>query len=158
VLFNAFRTKGVGELIVMGGNGFVEQVLPLSIVRKLSNEEMNAYREPFPTFGSRYPTLAWPRQIPFDGAPEDVAVRVSAYAAWLPTSQIPKLMFYFEPGALTPKAQAETMAREWNNLDTKFLGPGIHFVQEDHGTEIGEAIVAWHAAKFASAPATPAKP
>ena len=159
VLFNGFRTKGVGELIVMGGNGFVERVLPLSIVRKLNEDEMNAYREPFPTFGSRYPTLAWPRQIPFDGSPEDVAARVRAYAEWLPTSSVPKLFFYFEPGALIPKAQAEAMVRDWKNLDSKFLGAGIHFVQEDHGPAIGEAIVAWRAAKFPDVPAgQPAAP
>ena len=157
-LFSAFRTKGLGELIVMGGNGFVEHVLPLSIVRKLTQEEMNAYREPFPSFGSRYPTLAWPRQIPFDGSPEDVAQRVRAYAAWLPTSSVPKLMFYVEPGALMTKGRAEAMARDWKNLDAKFLGAGIHFVQEDHGREIGAAIVAWHATKFPGAPTAIASP
>jgi haloalkane dehalogenase len=152
-LFTAFRTKGVGELLVMGGNGFVERVLPLSIVRKLSEEEMNAYREPFPSFGSRYPTLAWPRQIPFDGSPEDVAARVRPYGEWLPTSTIPKLMLYFEPGALITRARAEAIRRDWKNLEAKFLGAGIHFVQEDHGPEIGAAIVAWHASQFPNAPA-----
>jgi len=147
-MFTAFRTKGVGELVVMGGNGFVEGVLPYAVVRKLSGEEMNAYREPFPTFGSRYPTLVWPRQIPFDGSPEDVATRVGRYAAWLPTSSVPKLMLYFEPGALITKARAEAIAGGWTNLDAKFLGAGTHFVQEDHGPEIGAAIVAWHAATF----------
>ena len=88
-LFTAFRTKGVGELMVMGGNGFVERVLPLSIVRELSEDEMNAYREPFPSFGSRLPTLVWPRQIPFDGEPEEVAERVRPYADWLPIRLFP---------------------------------------------------------------------
>jgi len=148
-LFTAFRTKGIGELIVMGGNGFVENVLPLSIVRELSEDEMNAYREPFPTFGSRYPTLVWPRQIPFDGSPEDVAARIRPFVDWLPQSSIPKLMFYFEPGALVSKSDAEKIGRDWASTDTQFLGDGIHFVQEDHGKEIGAAIVAWHAATFA---------
>ena len=57
-------------------------------------------------------------------------------------------MLYFEPGALITKARAEAIAGEWTNLDAKFLGAGTHFVQEDHGPEIGAAIVAWHAATF----------
>ena len=147
-LFKLFRTQGVGELMVMGRNFFVENVLPLSIIRELTEEEMDAYREPFPTIGSRLPTLVWPRQIPFDGKPEEVANRVAPYSAWLASSSVPKLMFYFEPGALVSKTEAEAMASEWTNLDAQFLGAGIHFVQEDHGTEIGEKIVNWHAATF----------
>jgi haloalkane dehalogenase len=144
-LFTLFRTHGVGELMVMGRNFFVENVLPLSVVRELTDEEMEAYREPFPTFGSRLPTLVWPREIPFDGKPEDVAARVAQFSPWLSSSPVPKLMFYFEPGALIPKAQAEEMAANWNNLETQFLGEGIHFVQEDHGAEIGAAVVEWYA-------------
>jgi len=151
-LFTLFRMQGVGELIIMGGNFFVEKVLPLSVVRELTDEEMAAYREPFATFGSRLPTLVWPRQIPFDGQPEDVAARVAPFSAWLPSSAVPKLMFYFEPGALAPKARAEAMARSWTNFDAQFLGQGIHFVQEDQGPEIGAAIVDWHEATFPDAP------
>ncbi len=152
-LFKLFRTKGVGELMVMGGNFFVEKVIPLSVVREMTDEEMDAYREPFPTFGSRLPTLVWPRQIPFDGEPEDVAARIAPFAQWLPSSSIPKLMFYFEPGALIQKNQAEAMARDWTNMEAQFLGDGIHFVQEDHGAVIGEAIVDWREATFPDLPA-----
>ncbi len=147
-LFTAFRTPGVGELLIMGGNGFVEKVLPLSVVRELSEAEMDAYREPFPSFGSRLPTLVWPRQIPFDGSPKDVAERIRPFVDWLPTSSVPKLILYFEPGALIPKAAAEDIVQNWSNLDGKFLGEGIHFVQEDQGPAIGAAIVEWYGAQF----------
>jgi haloalkane dehalogenase len=154
-LFKLFRTQGIGELMVMGGNFFVEKVIPLSVVREMTDEEMDAYREPFPTFGSRLPTLVWPREIPFDGQPEDVAARIAPFAQWLPTSSTPKLMFYFEPGALVSKGQAEAMARDWTNMEAQFLGDGIHFVQEDHGSEIGAAIVEWSKTTFPD-PASPA--
>ena len=147
-LFTAFRTPGVGEFLIMGGNGFVEKVLPLSVVRELSEAEMDAYREPFPTFGSRLPTLVWPRQIPFDGSPEDVAARMRPFVDWLPTSSVPKLMFYFEPGALVTKEEAEKIGRDWTNTEAKFLGDGIHFVQEDNAPAIAAAIVGWHAEQF----------
>jgi haloalkane dehalogenase len=146
--FTAFRTKGVGEFLVMGLNGFIEKVLPLSIVRELSQEELDAYREPFPSFGSRYPVLVWPRQIPFDGSPEDVADRIRPFINWLPTSSVPKLLLYFEPGALIPRAAAEDIVQNWSNIEGKFLGDGIHFVQEDQGPAIGAAIVDWYGAQF----------
>jgi haloalkane dehalogenase len=146
--FTAFRTKGVGEFLVMGLNGFIEKVLPLSVVRELSEEELDAYREPFPSFGSRYPVLVWPRQIPFDGSPEDVAERIRPFVDWLPTSSVPKLLLYFEPGALIPRAAAEGIVQNWSNIDGKFLGDGIHFVQEDQGPAIGAAIVDWYGAQF----------
>ncbi len=142
-MFRAFRTPGVGELIVMGFNGFVERVLPFSVVRDLTDAEMAAYREPFPTFGSRLPTLVWPRQIPFDGEPGDVAKRVRAFANWLPTSNVPKLVFYFEPGALITEEAVQRMSASWSNLEVERLGAGLHFVQEDHPQEIGEGIVRW---------------
>ena len=41
-------------------NFFIETVLPKSILRQLSEEEMDAYREPFRTSESRLPTTARP--------------------------------------------------------------------------------------------------
>ena len=147
-MFTAMRTTGVGELFVMGLNGFIERVLPLSIVGEMSEEEMDAYREPFPSMASRYPVLVWPREIPFDGSPEATADRVRPYAEWLPTSSVPKLMLYFEPGALISQATAEGILQSWTNIDGEFLGSGIHFVQEDHGPEIGAAVVEWYQGQF----------
>ncbi len=142
-IFRGFRTPGIGELIVLGFNGFVERLLPFSVVRELTADEMAAYREPFPTFGSRLPTLVWPRQIPFDGSPEDVADRVEDFLSWLPSSSVPKLLLHFEPGALIPPAAAEEIVSTWTNIKGVQLGEGIHFVQEDHPEEIGREIVAW---------------
>ncbi len=144
LLFGAMRSHGSGEIMVLAGNFFVEQLIPRTVVRELKNSEMDAYREPFPSFGSRWPTLVWPREIPFDGEPDAVAERVSAYAQWLRKTSVPKLLLYFTPGTLIKKATAERISKEWTNLDAEFLGDGIHFVQEDKGPEIGVAIATWH--------------
>ena len=51
--------------MILQKNLFVELLLPLSVQRKLTDDEMEAYRKPFKGTGeSRRPTLAWPRQIP----------------------------------------------------------------------------------------------
>jgi haloalkane dehalogenase len=76
--FQKFRTPGIGEQMVLEDNVFVERVLPGSIVRKLSDAEIEAYRQPFPDVESRRPVLALPRQLPIAGEPTDV------YARWKP--------------------------------------------------------------------------
>jgi len=66
-IFQAFRSEA-GESIILERNMFVEKVLPASILRTLSDEEMDAYRAPFREPGEgRRPTLTWPREIPVDG-------------------------------------------------------------------------------------------
>ena len=65
-VFKLMRSE-VGEELVLDKNIFVEKILPSSIIRKLTNEEMDEYRKPFLKAGSdRLPTLSFPRQIPLD--------------------------------------------------------------------------------------------
>ena len=59
--------------MVLEKNLFVEMILPASVMRTLTDEEMEAYRAPYTEAGeSRRPTLTWPREIPIDGEPADV--------------------------------------------------------------------------------------
>ena len=51
--FQKLRTAGAGEQMIIEANAFVERVLPSSVVRHLSDDEMAAYRAPFPTPESR---------------------------------------------------------------------------------------------------------
>ena len=140
-IFQAMRSPA-GEEIVLEKNTFVERILPASIIRDLTDEEMAAYRAPFAEPGeSRRPTLTWPRQIPIDGEPEDVVTIVSDYGAWLSTSEVPKLFINAEPGTILTGAQRE-FARSWPN-QTEVTVPGTHFIQEDAPDEIGMAIRSW---------------
>lgn len=85
----------------MRDNFFVEQVLRARVLRPLSVEEMAEYRRPFAEPGEgRRPTLTWPREIPIEGEPADVAAIVAAYADWLTTSDVPKLFVKGEPGSI----------------------------------------------------------
>ena len=52
-------------------NGFIKGMLPKTIVRKLTPEEMAVYAAPFPSIGSRKPLLQWPREVPIDGQPAE---------------------------------------------------------------------------------------
>ena len=72
-IFKAMRSPA-GEEMVLTNNVFIERILPGSIIRKLTDAEMDTYRRPYLAGGeTRRPMLTWPRQIPFDGEPADVA-------------------------------------------------------------------------------------
>lgn len=140
-VFQGFRSEA-GEDMVLENNVFVENVLPGSIIRDLSEEEMNVYRRPFTEAGEgRRPTLTWPRQIPLGGEPPDVVAICQDYADWLATSDVPKLFINADPGAILIGAQRE-FCRAWPN-QTEVTVKGNHFLQEDSPDEIGAAIAEW---------------
>jgi haloalkane dehalogenase len=140
-LFQALRSP-VGEKLILEKNLFVENILPASIQRTLSDAEMAEYRRPFAEAGAaRTPTLAWPRQLPIDNEPPEVCARVQAYAEWLSQSDIPKLFINAEPGAILVGAQRE-FCRSWPN-QAEVTVPGIHFIQEDAAQEITAALANW---------------
>jgi len=142
-LFQAFRTPGKGEKLVLEDNVFVERVLPGSILRTLSKEEMDAYRAPFPTPQSRRPILALPRELPIAGEPADVYAMSERDHAALRASTYPKLLFSGDPGALISPATAKAFTAELRNCRHIDLGPGAHYLQEDHPDTIGQALRAW---------------
>ena len=139
--FQGMRSQA-GEEMVLDGNFFVERIMPSSILRDLEPQEMEEYRRPFSVPGeSRRPTLRWPREIPIGGEPADVVEIVSDYAAWLSESEVPKLFIDAEPGAILAGAQRE-FCRAWPN-QREVRVPGLHYVQEDSGADIGELIADW---------------
>lgn len=142
-IFRGFRTEGVGEQLVLEQNLFIEKVLTGAILRKLSPEEMDAYRAPYPTRESRMPMLRWPRELPLGGEPAHIVAMLEESQRWLAQSETPKLLLTFEPGALVTAEVAEWCRKTLRNLETKAIGPGIHFVQEDHPEAIGDAVGEW---------------
>ena len=140
-VFQGFRSPA-GEGMVLEKNVFVERVLPGSILRKISEEEMAVYRRPFAAPGEdRRPTLTWPREIPISGEPADVVEVVRAYSEWLAASDVAKLFIDAEPGAILTGPQRE-FCLAWPN-QTVAKVKGSHFIQEDSPDEIGKALSDW---------------
>ena len=142
-LFQGFRSEA-GEQMILEKNVFVERVLPGSVLRGLTEEEMAVYKRPFEAGGEdRRPTLTWPRQIPLDGEPADVVAITQSYADWLKISDdLPKLFINAEPGAILTGPQRD-FCRSWPN-QTEVTVAGSHFIQEDSPDEIGSAIADWY--------------
>jgi haloalkane dehalogenase len=139
-IFRKFRTPGEGEKLILEENAFVERVLPGSVVRKLTGEEMAVYRAPFSTPQSRRPTWRFPNELPIAGQPADVVATVEKAHASLAASTYPKLLFAADPGALVSPAMAEDLAQKLHDCRFVKLGAGIHYLQEDHPEAIGRSV------------------
>jgi haloalkane dehalogenase len=143
-VFKAFRTPEVGWDMIVNKNMFIEQILPGAVVRKLSEEEMNHYREPFKDPANRKPVWRWPNEIPIEGEPADVVEVVETYNQKLQQSALPKLLFYATPGGITSAPVVEWCRQNLKNLKTVDIGQGIHFLQEDNPHLIGSELANWY--------------
>jgi haloalkane dehalogenase len=141
-LFEAMRSAA-GEEICLIKNVFVERILPGSVLDPLPPEVMDEYRRPYREPGeSRRPTLSWPRELPIDGQPAAVARLVDSYGDWLASSPLPKLFINADPGSILV-GRPRQFCRGWPN-QTEVTVRGLHFIQEDSGPEVGEAIANWY--------------
>jgi haloalkane dehalogenase len=140
-VFEGFRSPS-GDAMVLEKNIFVERVLPGSVQRGLTDEEMAVYRRPFANLGEgRRPTLTWPRQIPLGGEPADVVAIANDYAVFMAGAPLPKLFINADPAAILIGPQRE-FCRSWPN-QIEVTVKGSHFIQEDSPHEIGTAISEW---------------
>ncbi len=137
-IFRAFRTEE-GDKMVLDDNFFVETMLfKNGTLRTLTEHEKGVYRAPYRTRDSRWPTLMWPREIPFDGEPSDNCALVDAYSKFMTTSPLPKLFINAEQGHALAGPPRE-FCRTWPN-QTEVALPGRHYLQEDFPHEVGQAI------------------
>jgi haloalkane dehalogenase len=140
-IFKGFRSEK-GEDMILQRNLFVEAVLPSSVIRKLTEEEMAHYRAPFLSSEDRQPTLNWPRQIPIDGEPAAMVDLVTGYGQWMSSNDSPpKLFINADPGSILT-GRARDFCRSWSH-QTEVTVPGTHFIQEDSPDEIGAAVASW---------------
>lgn len=143
-VIQAFRTPQVGWDMIVNQNMFVEQVLPGAIVRKLTEEEMNYYREPYKDPASRKPVWRWPNELPIAGEPADVVEAITACNQWLQNTALPKLLFYGTPGAIGSAPVVAWCRERLKNLKAVDVGKGIHYLQEDNPHLIGSELARWY--------------
>ncbi len=142
-LFRRMRHPVKGNRMNMDKNFFVERVIPMMTDRKLSKEERDAYRAPYDTRESRKPVAVWPREVAFDGDPPDVHAEIAANYEWYKTVDVPKLFLHATPGIIFKKPAVEELEREVDDLETRLVGKGKHYLPEDQPDEIGRALNDW---------------
>lgn len=145
--YEALRGSGTGETKVLDENFFIEFALRATVLNGLSDEDLDAYRKPYPTRDSRRPLLAWPRAMPINGEPADVIARIEVYDRWLAESpDVPKLLLTFEGSPETLMIGAEMTAWCTENIagiEVENCGPARHAAPEDQPEAIAAAIAGW---------------
>jgi haloalkane dehalogenase len=137
--FSRFLGGPVGKRLILNRNLFVERILPGGIrKKKLTTEEMEAYRGPFPTPRSRVPTWVFPREIlrsrPFLAEVEQGLPAVAdrpALIVW-PTSDV-----------AFRGAERKRWQEVFRDHHLVMLDGAGHYIQEDAPDEIVAAIRTW---------------
>jgi haloalkane dehalogenase len=133
-----------GDDLVLVNNFFVENVFTAGVIREIDEETMNEVRRPYAEPGeSRRATLTWPRQIPIEGQPADVAELMGELSDWMVSNAVPKLFINVEPGQIVFERDLEIL-RSWSH-STEVSVTGKHHPQEDSPHEIGKALADWYA-------------
>lgn len=142
----AILRSPVGKFAVRNFNLFIDKVLPEMIIRNLTDKEKAVYSAPYLKKDHRRPLWVWPKDVPMDPKKKTpVRIAYEAWNAWLPTSDIPKLLIYVTPGSAVTKKDAEKVGGTYINTDVVNVGEGLHFFQEDCPHETGEALAEWYA-------------
>jgi haloalkane dehalogenase len=145
--YEALRARGIGETKVLDENFFIETALRATVLTGLSDEDLDVYRQPYPTRDSRRPLLEWPRAMPIEGEPANVVSRIEAYDEWLANSgDVPKVLLTFDGPAETlmiGPALTAWCAANVANLEIQNCGAAAHVAPEDQPEAIAVAIVVW---------------
>jgi haloalkane dehalogenase len=142
-LFRTLKDPVKGREMVIDNNGFVEQLLPAFTNRPLGDAEMAAYRAPYTQPANRKPTLVWPLEIPVGGQPPDTTATLQAIDAFMAATELPILLLYASPGAVVSPAAVPWYEGKIKNLESVYIGTGLHFLQEDQPEAIGRALKEW---------------
>lgn len=142
-MFRAMRDEQQGRQMILVENQFVEILLPMMVNRPLGEEARAEYRAPYQSEKSRLPTWAWPREVPIGGEPAGNDALMGDIKSFMGETEMPVLLAYAEPGVLVPPAAVPFYVGLIKNLETSFVGQGLHFIQEDQPDAIGRAIADW---------------
>jgi haloalkane dehalogenase len=88
-----FRTEGLGEILALAGNLFVESIPGGMHNRDTDPQMMEAYRAPFPDYWSRAGTLAFQREIPLTERDRSTPLMASIHER-LPELDLPVLLVW----------------------------------------------------------------
>jgi cis-3-alkyl-4-acyloxetan-2-one decarboxylase len=134
-----FRTEGLGEILALGGNLFVESIPGGMRRRDPDPVMMDAYRAPFPDYWSRAGTLAFQREIPLTERDRSAPLMGSIHER-LAGLSVPVLLVW---GMRDPVFQP-VFLEQWRELfpdaETVELEEASHFVVEDDPAGVTGAI------------------
>ena len=135
-----FRTEGLGEILALGGNLFVESIPGGMAQRQTDPVMMDAYRAPFPDYWSRLAPLAFQREIPLTERDRSATLIGSINDRLAELGELPCLLVW---GMRDPVFQP-VFLDQWRELfpraEVVELEDASHFLVEDRPEAVTEAI------------------
>ena len=133
-----FRTEGLGEILALAGNLFVEAIPGGMVKRDVDPAMMEAYRAPFPDYWSRVGTLAFQRDIPLTERDRSAPVMSSIHER-LPELGVPVTLVW----GMRDRVFQPVFLEQWRELlpeaQVVELEDAGHFVVEDRPDAVAEA-------------------
>lgn len=135
-ILRAFRTPGVGEVLVKGAHAFVRGFLfrgGLHDPARLTETDKAAYLAPHPTWSSRTGILAFPRQIPAgpEGPVSDFADREGGELRAAFADKPVKIVWPMKDIAFKPETLEGMWLRDFPHADVTRVADAGHYIQED---------------------------
>lgn len=133
-----------GKDVILNSNYYVNKVMPAGVIRKLSEEELVAYQEPFKLPGSTKPIWQYLQDLPISKQPSEVSDLIDNYSRFLQANDIPKLLLYAMPGFNTSIETVIWAKENLPNLAVIEIEDALHYAQESHPRELATAILDWY--------------
>jgi haloalkane dehalogenase len=136
------KEENIVELIT-NTTYFIDIILPQSMMRPLTEEEMGHYRAPFLAEKSGKPLYQYLCEIPRQHGKGPVDKLIATYSKKLMESQLPKLMLYSIPGFITTMATVVWAKEHLPHIELIDVGEELHFAQESNPYLMAETISVW---------------
>ena len=134
-----FRTEGLGEILALGGNLFVESIPGGMAKRDTDPVMMDAYRAPFPDYWSRIGALAFQRDIPLTERDRSAPLMGRIHER-LQGLDVPVTLVW----GMRDRVFQPVFLEQWRELfpdaNVVELDDAAHFVPEDRPDAILEAL------------------
>jgi haloalkane dehalogenase len=135
-----FRTRGLGELLGLGANLFVEAMFSGMRQESATPLVAEAYRAPFPDYYSRVPILAFARDVPI-GHEHPTARYMHEVAEKLPGLVRPTLVVWAMQDRTLPPFLLDVWRGMYPHAEVLELPDARHYLQEDEPEAITARIV-----------------
>lgn len=142
-LFRTFKDPEKGKEMIIKQNFFIENTLPHFINRPLDEQTWEYYRKPFVKEKDRTALLTWPIELPIEGEPARNVELMADIELFMKSTTLPMLLLHCDPGTLFTADMIPWFQKNITNLQTKDVGKGTHFIQEDEPVAVGQSISTW---------------
>lgn len=139
--FEALRDPQRNRTLIEDQNVMVEQI-QAGVLRRLTHEEMEAYRSPFRTRADRVAIRRFVEMKPIGEESETFEI-FKRIEAGLRKLDVPVLLLTVDPGAIVQPSVLARISATIPRLTIRALGPGRHHFHEDYAQEASAAILEW---------------